>query len=136
MQQSKNTFLQEYTKMGYETKLIIGKATNQTYNNQTWFHDMATIDLSKCGYASHICQLDHKNTDLSKIWYFYAEDGNTQITTDRYGAHFKPVPIGVVLDALKQDEENSRYRRYQWAIALLEAMIDDKEGLSVLLYGH
>jgi len=41
-----------------------------------------------------------------------------------------------VVEALKKDAKDDDYRRFKWALALLEAMKDDSERLSVLLYGH
>jgi len=42
------------------------------------------------------------------------------------------------VQALEKDmaEEEEKYRRFEWAYALLKVMEDDPEELSVLLYGH
>lgn len=151
--------------MGYETKLYIGKSTcvssdelkrgepeldgdfvykpylKDENNNviptgkkATWFEVMAIIDLCKAGYGSEIHKIDRKNTDENHFWYFY--EGSAEITEDCYGEKLKPVPIITVLEALKKDNENDQYRRFTWAIALLESMKYDKEELSVLIYGH
>lgn len=158
-------FLHWRNKMGYETKLYIGKSTLVTgfdykrgepeldgdsvyrpylkdENNEfiksgkkaTWFEVMAMIDLCKAGYESEIHKIDKKNTDENHFWYFY--ENNSEITKDSYGEKLKPVPILTVLEALKKDNEYDPYRRFTWAIALLESMKDDKEELYVLIYGH
>jgi len=152
--------------MGYETRLYVGKSTSLTHDvykrsdkpeidgedvyypyekdnegnlittgkKSTWFEVMAMIDLCKTGHGSEISKIDFKNTDESHYWYFYS--GNKEIIDDNYGDKSKPIPISVVLEALKKDYQESEYRRFKWAIALLESMAEDKEELSVLFYGH
>jgi len=107
----------------------------KTGRRETWVNVIATIDLSKCGYDSEIHQIDWKNTDKNHHWYWYGSDGNTQIKEDCYEEKSSLIPIDVVLTALKKDAEDSDYRRFKWAIALLESMEDDKT-LSILFYGH
>ena len=152
--------------MGYETKLIIGMSSFtsdefelddliiedgeayrphkrddsgeiiKTGRKETYFSVIATLDLCKCGYESNISKLDFKNTDENHQWYWY--DGEEKTTTDPYGDKPKPLPVSVVLAALKKDEKEDSYRRFKWAIALLESMRDDKESdrITVLFYGH
>ncbi|MCK5020052.1 MAG: hypothetical protein KAS32_23565 [Candidatus Peribacteraceae bacterium] len=107
-----------------------------TGRKETWFQIVATIDLCKCGDNSAIRDIDCVNKDESHHWFWFENDGNTQTTEDRYGDKLKPVPINVVIQALKQDVKTDNYRRFKWALALLESMIDDKEKLSVLFNGH
>jgi len=151
--------------MGYETRLYIGKESSLTKDEikkgapeldgdsvyhpylkdehgdlvktgrvETWFQVMAMIDLCKTGYETETSKIDWKNTDKTRVWYFY--EGDISIKEDKYGEMFKPVPIETVLTALKKDNETEEYRRFTWAIALLESMKDDPQGLTVLFYGH
>jgi len=151
--------------MGYETKLIIGRAGMtenelakgepeldggsvyrptlkndkgdfiKTGRQKTYFQTFATIDLCKCGSNSAIHNIDRVNKDESHYWYFY--DGDTEIKEDRYGDEMKPVEVAVVIEALKKNIEKDEYRRFKWALALLESMKNDEEGgITVLLYGH
>lgn len=152
--------------MGYETKLIIGvpslemdeyamedliiedgkayrpykKDSNgeliKTGRKEVYFQVMAMVDLCKCGYSSHISKINWKNTRDDIVWYWYTEDGNTQIKEDRYGDASEPVDINIVIEALKKDVQDDDYRRFKWALALLESMKDDKEGIKILFYGH
>jgi hypothetical protein len=65
------------------------------------------------------------------------EDG--YITEDCYGDPLGVIPIQEFLEALKEDNEREPYRRYQWAIAMLEAIIGgftDTKRLFVVTYGH
>lgn len=151
--------------MGYETKLLIGVSSCLTEDEniygdliiengeayrpmqkddngsflttgkkETWFQIMAAIDLCKCGSDSAIHKIDRVNSDESHHWYWY--DGNERITEDCYGDKPKPVPVSDVIAALRSDMKHENYRRFTWALALLETMENDPEGLSVLLYGH
>lgn len=151
--------------MGYETKLLIGASSSltndesvygeliiedgeayrpmlkdeddnflKTGKKETWFQLMATVDLCKCGYDSAINNIPHVNTDESHQWYWY--EGNERRIEDCYGAKLKPAPLIDVINALKKDIEDDEYRRFKWALALLESMQNDSEKITVLLYGH
>ncbi len=100
----------------------------------TWFRIYATVDLCKCGYESNIHNIDHINKDESHFWYWY--DGNGETSKDCYGDKLKPIPIKEVVEALRKDTKKDDYRRFKWALALLESMQNDKEDLTVLFYGH
>ncbi len=125
--------------MGYETQLIVGVDTGQSYSDAgTYFQVYATIDMCKLGHQSAVHDLDSVNkTPDEKSWYFYAPagDGDTPVTKDRYGAMFKPIPIADVIAALEKDAETTDYRRVLWAITMLKAM-DKVERLSVILWGY
>lgn len=152
--------------MGYETRLIIGRAGTpsdeiktgeltisdgeayrpylkdefgryiKTGRTEVYFMEYASIDLCKCGYDSEISKIDWKNTDKNIFWYYYGSDGNTPIIEDCYGGKSEPVPIKDVIAALEKDVESSEYRRFKWALALLKSMDDDSEELTVMFYGH
>ena len=149
--------------MGYETKLIIGQSGHtmdesvygdliveegeayrpmlkdekghylKTGRKETYFMVIATINLCKCGSQSHIGKIDFTNKDESHFWQWY--DGDERKTEDCYGDKPKPIPVSVVVDALRKDLEDEKYRRFKWALALLESMQDDKD-ITVLFYGH
>lgn len=121
--------------MGYETKLLVGKVCKGIDEaGAVFFMIYAQVDLSKTGSYSHVSKLAaHHKGNPTVYWYF---DGNTRETEDGYGDKPIPLPIGTVLEALQKDVKTDDYRRFKWAMALLEAMKDDKEQLSVLLYGH
>lgn len=151
--------------MGYETKLIIGTSSRnsedeyvygdfviengepyrpflkddngdvvKTGNRQTYFMVMATVDLCKCGHKSNIHKLDRVNKDESHQWFWYEK--NDIVVEDCYGDKMKPVPISDLIEALKLDIANDEYRRFKWALALLESMKGDRENITVMLYGH
>lgn len=151
--------------MGYETRLFIGRSghasdelhqdyliisdgeaycpyskddkgnTIPTGRKGIYFAVMAMIDLCKCGYDSEISKIDWKNKEReSSFWYFYY--GSEEIKEDRYGDTPKPINIKTVLVALRKDSEREDYRRFKWAIALLESMEKDSENLQVLFYGY
>ena len=128
--------------MGNETQLIIGEDTGQYYPaTGTFFMDAALIDMYKMGNSS-ILELPRKNdTPDKKRWSWYAPtgDGDTPVMEDRYGDIPQPVPIGDVIESLKTDvATGAGYRRFKWALALLQAMEatqGDRE-FKVLVYGY
>jgi hypothetical protein len=151
--------------MGYETKLFIGKSCHSgkevkkgdlvleegeaykpylkddkgnyihTGREEIYFMVYATIDLCKCGYDSEVLKLDWRNKESdSVVWYFY--NGSEETREDLYGESSKPIKIQEVLGALKKDAKKDDYRRFKWAISLLESMVNDSEDLEVLFYGH
>jgi hypothetical protein len=110
---------------------------------QCYFSVYATLDLRKLGYqddalnrlinAAHVKAKD--NPDY--FYYYYADDGNTEVTEDRCGDKWWPVPLKEVLEAAKASlNPDDPYRRLLWAIALLTAMADTDEALQVLFFGH
>jgi len=118
---------------------------NTLYTGRTehWFQIMAMVDLCKLGYQDDaLNRLIHQSHKTAKdaiktnVYYFYGEDGNTQVKEDRYGDGMWPVPVKDVLEAMKSVEDAQTYRRLVWAIALLEAMAKDPANLQVLFYGY
>jgi len=133
--------------MGYETQLIVGKDTGHSYASQkgNYFQVYAIVDMCKMGYDNVISRLSaHLGEKAEPVVYWYAPtgDGDTVITEDSYGDKPKPVPIKDVIAALEETMEQEKlageyaYRRFKWAYALLKAMEDDSEELSVLMYGY
>jgi hypothetical protein len=125
--------------MGYETKLLIGISSpfskQASDRKETYFQIFATLDLCKCGYPSKLHELPRVNTDENHCWFWYG--GDEEQRENLYGEQLKPVPVRDVLEALKADMvQEPNYRRFKWARALLESMVDDQENLEVLLYGH
>ena len=106
-----------------------------TGRKQTSFCVYAKIDLCKCGSDSHIGKIDRINKDESHYWFWY-ENSDIETIEDCYGEMMKPIPIKTVVEALRKDSKSGPYRRFEWALALLEAMQDDQEKLEVMIYGH
>lgn len=114
-----------------------------TDRTEHWFQVMAFVDLCKLGYQDDaLNRLISDSFDTAKkhaktdVHYFYGEDGNKKIVDDLYGAALWPVPVKDVLEAMKKSHGRSKYRRTDWAIALLVAMAKDTEQLEVIFYGH
>ena len=145
--------------MGYETKLIIGKSGHSfkevqqakdgaymkdkyghfihTGRQEIYFSEYAQINLCKCGYDSNISAIDFKNKESeSVVWFWYGEDGNKEVKEDRYGDSSRPVAISEVIEALKKDIKLYGYRRFDWALALLESISKSEPDAEVLFYGY
>ena len=109
---------------------------------EKYFSIYAMVDLCKCGYDSKTYALSGKSHKLGNenkdkyFYYFYGSDGNSQVVEDRYGDYMHAIPIQDVIDALIVDSQEDEYRRYKWAIALLNSMNTDQENLEVLFFGY
>ncbi len=123
--------------MGYELILSVGKAQKPFAKEETrWFQIMATVDLCKPGYESEVYKLT--TSDKSDPVYIFPPmgDGDTTITKDRYDSPLHTIPIDKMLIAMRKDEARDPYRRFKWAIAMLESMLNDSEELSCVLFGY
>lgn len=129
---------------GFEYKNDAAGKPIETGRMEHYFLVYAMLDLCKLGYQDDaLNRLQTKSIEQAKrdsktsVYYFYGEDGNRAIKEDRYGQGLWPMPVAEVLAAMKKSISRSDpYRRLLWAIALLESMKDDAEGLQVLFYGH
>lgn len=128
----------ETTLLIYETTLLIGKSTNMRwFDKQTqalsdeynYFMVYAQIDLSKAPAVYTTIESGQK------MYFFDTSDGNRSVIKDEYGSPLYAHSAGEILTQLKDTSDD--YRRYKWAIALLESMIETAgEDLHVLLFGH
>jgi len=116
-----------------------------TGRKQSWFQIMAQVDLCRLGYQddplnSFINSWHERAIELKdrEVTYFYGlGDGDKKITEDGYGTPIIAAPIKGCLEAMKQSHNPSDpYRRFEWALALLESMEKDPEALEVVFYGH
>jgi len=105
----------------------------KTGKNETYFMIAAEIDMCKIG-SSHLFKALNKNTSDVSEYYWYGYDGNMRISEDRYGDKAEVATIEDCITALKKDVKESDYRRFEWALALLESMKDSE--MKVLWFGH
>ena len=128
--------------MGYESKLIVGKqASFLATDPGHWVWQRATFDLGKLGLNKEFDRLLAMSLDLQiesgeKFW-FFADDGDTKITQDRYGDDVlllgTPVAVLATFDAMGNDlrPDILAFREY------LRVMADrDDPTMVVLHYGY
>lgn len=119
--------------MGYESKLyVVEKTTMSNKNHMFYGIVVAMFDLSKVYYVSYrIKKYPYTNT------VFFSDDGDTEITEDRYGERLKEIPLKDMIAILREASANSNYRRYKPALALLESFDDPQwKDIVALHYGH
>lgn len=149
--------------MGYEIKLVIGQLTPAAAPESALAKhelkygrsliEVARLDLSKIGSGPLGTLIDEAIKDqkvrqgegAAKVG-FYAEDGDTLVTEDRYGDPVTPVLLQGILEALVQEIEASiladetPYRRFVIAQALIEKILDtfhnSASELVALTFGH
>lgn len=120
--------------MGYESTFYIVEKSD-LYNNKIgkkWAKDIASFDMCKIGASSWLSR--YPETE----YYFYADDGNTEVVEDCYGEPLKEIPISDLIDILENDPELQGYRRTEPFLALLKGFDQSKfnNNLVVLHYGH
>lgn len=127
--------------MGYEVQMLVGvvhenmKGYTEETKDKGWFQIYAAVDLCKPGPTKILELKDAAKADPVYV-YAIMGDGDTMTIEDRYGAPVVPMPIRDVLEALHTDQRNEHYRRFSWAIALLESMVNEEQGqLSVAFWG-
>lgn len=100
---------------------------------ETYFMITAEINLCKIG-DSHLFKSLKLNKDKLREYYWYGYDGNMRISEDRYGEKADLATIEDCITALKKDVKESDYRRFKWALSLLESMKDSN--MKVLWFGY
>ncbi len=133
--------------MGYEVIVSVGRVHDDNFyeteesKGLQYFREYASVDLCKPGndssFLQAIRQAKENDNDLKPV-YLYAPmgDGDTQVVKDKYDDKLFPIPIQDALDALRKDNERDPYRRFKWAVALLESMAEDSENLFVISWGY
>jgi len=134
--------------MGYELKLKVGTFHPQPTDNKgrSFFSDECEIDLACCG-ESNIGTLarQHMIRKGKPVLFYY--EGHVKKSEDSYGDKPTPIPTSLVIEALRKDAkvldhgENDRpYRRFEWALALLESIEKrdnrERKEFSVIFVGH
>lgn len=128
--------------MGYEMRLYIGRTNGKPSsldNGHAWLDVYAMVDLCKPGYDTSIYEMTGRGAKKERsepLVYFFAEDGNTSVQEDRYGDKIQAIPIHKVIEAIQKDAKRSTYRRFHWALTMLEAIAKDDPEAVVALYGY
>lgn len=113
-----------------DTKILLPEPTIELSHTLLF----AMINLSKPGYDSGVYALTQ--TAAMTTSYFYTE--GHAVIFDSYGDRLKEVCKDQMLQTLEKDYEDTKYRRFKSAIALLKSFDkeDYPEGVKVLLYGY
>lgn len=111
-----------------------------TGNTEHWFQIYATMDMCKLSGDDPLNELIDISFKLARshpeqIHFFYADDGNTKIKEDKYGARMFPVPLKDLALALSAISDIS-YRRLRWLKTLVDEMVKDRESLQVMFFGY
>ena len=108
-----------------------------TGRTQQYFFEVASVDLckiydtatAKVASDAFLSKQERENAKNVVKWF----DGpNTDTCEDSYGDIPTPIALGKVITALKKDVkvliDDKPYRRFVWALALLEAVASTNEG--------
>lgn len=124
--------------MSYESKLIIVDKGWLMDDDGLVFADVvATYDMCKCHFLSDVLRKEQKTN-----CYFFADDGNTKVTEDKYGDELTETDVDTVIEVLeKAVDEGEEYRRIFPLLAMLRSFREQEKQhmwrhLSVLHYGY
>ena len=124
--------------MGYESKLyVVEKPIFELANNDRMIYCQVIAMFDLCKFPALSIQLTkYPNTK----YYFYADDGNTKILTDRYEDTLKEIPLSDVINILETElSKGETYRRIYPVLAALKAIQEHKDQwreVVVLHYGY
>jgi hypothetical protein len=120
--------------MSYEMKLYAGRLQRSiVHEDKTWLEIIALIDLCSPGYDSAIANCKQNGVPA----FFFAEDGDTKIVEDRYGAELQANKIEDIIVCLEKDViKQPDYPRLKVALLLLQAIQQSYPEAKVILYGH
>ena len=122
----------ECIRMGYESKLyVVNKRGSLNGESKQWGEIIAVFNMCKFGAFNDIFT---KETDC----FIYADDGNTEITKDKYGDSLKEASIEKVIEYLENYKESQEhYRRVEPLLKLLKGFdLTEWEDLIILHYGY
>jgi hypothetical protein len=114
-----------------------------TGRTEQHFIEVASVDLCKiydtATYEVAVKSLiDGKKTaNVKNVIKWFS--GKEELSEDCYGAMPTAVPLKKVIAALRKDVQADDYRRFKWALALLESIEATQEGnreMVVLFYGY
>lgn len=122
--------------MGYESKLyIVEKSHRYSDEEKGYARIIAMFDMCK---VSDLVDVFKRETE----WFFYADDGDTQVLEDRYGDVLKEATVEEVIEAVEEIiARGDNYRRWFPLLATLKVIQGQYEqgiwkDIAVLHYGY
>lgn len=118
--------------MGYESRVyVVNKTSMMDGDNKRYGQIVAMFDICKFNGFDGIFKTE---TDC----YIYADDGDTQITKDKYGDPLKEATIDEVINYLEKFAAKQKpYRRVTPLLELLKGFDPSEwEDLIVIHYGY
>ena len=119
--------------MGYERKLyVIEKGITKGLCGKIYGMHVAAFEMGRVDeMVEMIKKYPYTNT------FFFADDGNTEVTSDAYGEPLTEIPVKDMANIIRELSKQDVYRRYKPVLAFLDT-IDESEwhNIVVLHYGH
>ena len=113
----------------YESRIYI--YNREKYGKITFGSEIARFDM---------CVMPPDFTDIfteEKDFNIYADDGNTEITEDKYGAPLRACSVKKLKAWLAEDMKTNDYRRLKPLLAFLQALNPDEwDELIAVHYGY
>ena len=122
--------------MGFEQRIYVGEPSPYLCpsidGNKTWFQVFGMIDLCKVGG----CLVTDEVLKAGKPVFMFGSDGDTKIDKDCYGSELVAIPIGPVIEAIKEINAREKYSRTKWAYDMLVSMSKKRKGFHGMTATH
>lgn len=128
--------------MGYEVRMHIHAENGYVIEEEGATHgwEIARLDLCKIGYEGPLFQLIRAaQADPNRVCgQFWADDGNTLISVDRYDDKLVRISGKEVLETIRKELKEDPYRRLKIALGLLETILESfkEDQIYCYFYGH
>lgn len=133
--------------MGYESKIFVVERCEYNDGCGACAFPVASFDLCKMGHNDkEFFAAFKREIDYALFLPVSDKDGNSvvqAVNEDCYGEHMKAADLQDLIDALKISEQRDHYRRLPPLIAMLEALVAERddwysetERLEAVHYGY
>jgi hypothetical protein len=119
--------------MGYESKIYVVEKSRHSWRDDGMVYGsvVAMVDMCKCYPLS-----DYLRRSPATNCYIYADDGDTEITEDRYGQALTETSIADTIEHLEKVMVSDYYWRYDLLLSVLKEVNEYDGRIVVLHYGY
>lgn len=122
--------------------MYVGEMTEQVWSpsKSNWFLIHAVLEIGNPVYPGKIASLFPTEND--PLVFIFGEDGDSQITEDKYGRKLRAIPVHRVIRALEEDDDDRRAYSScyytSWVLECIKTIVAafERNPLSIVIFGH